>query len=107
MGGQMDGCRPGEGVGGGGGGPARGREQRRHLHELLVLERVVILPVRHGAGLEPAVEDSVIPPEHALALAGGDLQVVDEVAVQVVHLHRHTSSAMLPDSGRRQNPSAC
>ncbi len=85
----------------GGMGDGAGRGRGGHLHELLVLERVVILSIWHGAGLKPAVENGIIPPEHALALAGGDLQVVDEVAMQVLHLHRHTFSATLPDSGRR------
>ena len=36
--------------------------------------------------LEPAVKDVVHAPQHALALAGWDGEVVDKVAVQVGHL---------------------
>lgn len=56
------------------------------LNKVLVLKWVVVLAVRHGAGLEPAVEDGVVTLERALPLSRWDLQVVDEVPVQIVHL---------------------
>mmetsp|Transcript_41508 Transcript_41508/g.130922 ORF Transcript_41508/g.130922 Transcript_41508/m.130922 type:complete len:397 (-) Transcript_41508:157-1347(-) len=57
------------------------------LERLLVLEGVVLLRVRHRARLEPAVEDLVDALEGSLALLRGELDVVDELAVQVAHHH--------------------
>ena len=64
----------------------RHEDWQGHLEELLVLEGVVRLPVRHGARLEPAVEHVIHPPQGAPPPPAGDRQVVDEVPVQVVHL---------------------
>ena len=54
------------------------------LERLLVLEGVVLLRVRHRARLEPAVEDLVDAAERSAALGGRELDIVEELAVDVV-----------------------
>ena len=69
---------------------ALGDEVRREglLKLLLVLKGVVLLGVRHGSGLEPAVEDIFHALERGEAgpALGRDLDVVDKVTVEVRHL---------------------
>ena len=62
------------------------------LEALLVLERVVQLRVRHGARLEPAVEDvlDALQRREARAPLRRNLDVVDEVPVQICHLQAAT-----------------
>ena len=74
-------------------------QPKAHLEVFLVLERIVVLSVRHRAGLEPAVEHAVVPPQHALALPRRDGQVVNEVPVQVVHLQWYTQCCYKVRSG--------
>jgi hypothetical protein len=59
------------------------------LKELLILKGVVQLRVRHAPRLKPAVKDFIHSPQHALALAAGNGQVVYEVPVQVCNLQKH------------------
>ena len=53
------------------------------LEELAVLERIVVLRVRHRPRLEPAVEHRGDSPQHPVARRRRDLDVVDELLVQV------------------------
>jgi hypothetical protein len=61
--------------------------QQHHALRLPKFESVY-LAVGHAAALKPAVEHVVDAPQQALALAAGDGDVVDEVPVQVVNLHK-------------------
>lgn len=54
---------------------------------------VAHLSVRHASALKPAVKHVVDAPQHALAAAAGDGDVVYEVTVQVSHLERQASSS--------------
>ena len=57
------------------------------LELLLVLERVVLLGVRHAAALEPAVEDLVDPlEESARVILARNLNVVDALPVEISDL---------------------
>ena len=58
------------------------------LKEVLVLKGVVQLAVGHAAALKPAVKDLLHPPQHPFALLAGNGDVVDEVPVQICHLHK-------------------
>ena len=68
------------------------------LEPFLVLERVVNLRVRHRTRLEPAVENVRDTAHHRLArriIRVRANQLIDERAVQVIHLHAEVALKFL------------
>jgi len=84
------GIRGGGGARGGGGGDQTFSDkvcrEASIVEEVLVLEGVVQLTIRHAPTLKPAVKDVLHPAQHTPALAAGDGEVVDLVAVEVCDL---------------------
>ena len=86
---------------------------------LLILERIVLLSVRHRTRLEPAIKHLRHTVQHALTLLTGDLQVINAVAVKISHLgagellqllnathHNHLLTVLAGPDGERRTPVA-